>query len=147
MKPELDKKLCEKYPQIFQERHLDMSQTAMCWGFQCGDGWFNLIDQLCSIIAWDIEHNGCPAVVATTVKEKYGTLRFYFRGGDERVDAYVNFAEQISGILCEKCGIPAVTKARNGWIATLCEQHAEDLGFTTLQQPPASYFSKEDENS
>ena len=47
MRKELDELLCSKYPEIFKERHGDPRNTAMVWGFSCGDGWFSLIDQLC----------------------------------------------------------------------------------------------------
>lgn len=50
MSPELDKKLCETYPLIFKDRRGDMRQTAMCWGFEVGDGWYSLIDTLCALI-------------------------------------------------------------------------------------------------
>ena len=43
----LDKQLCEKYPLLFKDRNADMRTTAMCWGFDHGDGWFNIIDTLC----------------------------------------------------------------------------------------------------
>lgn len=57
MSPELDKQLCEKYPLIFAHRHADMTQTAMCWGFDCGDGWYNIIDIMCYTIQSHIEHS------------------------------------------------------------------------------------------
>ena len=57
MKKELDDLLCSKYPKIFAERHADPLQTAMCWGFACGDGWYPLIDNLCSQIQFHLEHN------------------------------------------------------------------------------------------
>ena len=47
MREELDKQLCEKYPLIFRDRNGDMRTTLMCWGFECGDGWYNIIDILC----------------------------------------------------------------------------------------------------
>lgn len=50
MSPELDKKLCEKYPKIFKNRYADMRTTAMCWGFDIDDGWFNIIDRACALI-------------------------------------------------------------------------------------------------
>jgi hypothetical protein len=50
MKKELDDKLCEDFPKIFAQRHLNMHQTCMCWGFSCGDGWFNIIYSLCQSI-------------------------------------------------------------------------------------------------
>lgn len=47
MREELDHKLCAAYPEIFRDRHKPMTETAMCWGFACGDGWYTLIDTLC----------------------------------------------------------------------------------------------------
>lgn len=47
MKQELQNKLYEKYPKIFGQKDLPMTQTAMCWGISCGDGWYNIIDNLC----------------------------------------------------------------------------------------------------
>lgn len=55
MKKELDELLCSKYPEIFGDRHGNVTKTAMCWGFECGDGWFDLIDTLCACIAGDIK--------------------------------------------------------------------------------------------
>ena len=53
MRKELDELLCEKYPLIFKDRHENMMHTAMCWGFSCGDGWFNIIDTLCHLLTSD----------------------------------------------------------------------------------------------
>ena len=50
MREELDKKLCAKYPRIFRDRRAPMNRTAMCWGFSHGDGWYNIIDQMCANI-------------------------------------------------------------------------------------------------
>lgn len=50
MREELDKALCEKYPELFKNRHADPTLTPMAWGFDCGDGWYNLIDALCATI-------------------------------------------------------------------------------------------------
>jgi hypothetical protein len=47
MREELDKQLCEKYPQIFKNRFGSPKETLMCFGFECGDGWYNIIDILC----------------------------------------------------------------------------------------------------
>jgi hypothetical protein len=53
MKRELDSQLCEKYPLIFKDRNADMRTTAMCWGLECGDGWYNIIDVLCGLLTSD----------------------------------------------------------------------------------------------
>ena len=56
MKKELDEALVAKYPKIFKHRHAPMTHTAMCWGFDCGDGWYNIIDVLCSNIQHHVDH-------------------------------------------------------------------------------------------
>ena len=53
MRKELDEALCAKYPLIFKDRHQNMQYTAMCWGFETGDGWFNIIDTLCGLLTSD----------------------------------------------------------------------------------------------
>jgi hypothetical protein len=50
MRKELDEALCAAYPLIFKDRHENMQNTAMCWGFECGDGWYNIIDTLCGML-------------------------------------------------------------------------------------------------
>ena len=56
MKRELDAQLCEKYPLIFKDRNADMRTTAMCWGLECGDGWYNIIDVLCGLLTSEYRH-------------------------------------------------------------------------------------------
>ena len=53
MRKELDEALCAKYPLIFKDRRANMQVTAMCWGFECGDGWYNIIDTLCGLLTSD----------------------------------------------------------------------------------------------
>ena len=53
MRKQLDEALCAKYPLIFKDRNADMRTTAMCWGFECGDGWYNIIDVLCDLLTSD----------------------------------------------------------------------------------------------
>ena len=50
MRRELDEALCAKYPQIFKDRNGDPRQTLMCFGFECGDGWYGIIDTLCGLM-------------------------------------------------------------------------------------------------
>lgn len=179
MNDKLDKQLCEKYPKIFKNRYADMRTTAMCWGFECGEGWFNIIDILCgqiqSHINWsrrqrlgDLRYNRAlkaalagdtskllkfhsfngkvtdyalsaverdianplyrivsedvPQVVAEQVKEKFGGLRFYYRGGDQYIHGLAAMAESMSYVTCEQCGNPGKSN-NDGWISTLCADH------------------------
>lgn len=128
MNKTLDEQLVNKYPKIFANRYASPDKTAMCWGFECGDGWYDLIDHLCSEIQWHLDKNAKPGTtqfVAVQVKEKFGTLRFYGEGGDENIRNMIWFAEGFSAKLCEQCGKPG-TQTRGGWIRTLCSEHRGD---------------------
>ena len=114
------KQLLEKYPKIFRQHTLPMTETCMCWLFECGDGWYNLIDTLCSLLQWDIDKNKHPQIEAIQVKEKYGTLRFYTNGNNERQYGYINFAEYLSAFICEECGSNNNVTQTEGWIVSLC---------------------------
>lgn len=48
MNAELDAELCRKYPILFGDRRAPMQVTCMCWGFSCGDGWYQLLDEAAS---------------------------------------------------------------------------------------------------
>lgn len=50
MRTELDKALVAKYPLIFKDRNGDPRQTLMCFGFEHGDGWYNILDVLCGLL-------------------------------------------------------------------------------------------------
>jgi hypothetical protein len=75
MKKELQNKLFEKYPKIFAQKDLGPKETLMYFGISCGDGWFWLIDELCSCLQHHIHKNNYSQVEATQVKEKYHTVK------------------------------------------------------------------------
>jgi len=147
MNEKLDKDLCERFPKLFVNRHADMKTTAMCWGFECGDGWYDILSALCGNIQDHIDwrnsqrerllknnpHNHripeeVEQVVVDQVKEKFGTLRFYYSGGDESIDGMVRMAESMSAVTCEECGKPGY-QSSGGWIRTLCEEHHYEREF------------------
>lgn len=64
----------------------------------------------------------CPQVVAVQVKEKFGTLRFYYDGGDDYVLGVVNMAESLSACTCEVCGNHGKITG-NGWLSVRCVEH------------------------
>ena len=127
MKQELDKLLCEKYSKMMVNRNKSEMETCMCWGFSCGDGWFNILDQLMGNIQHHIDWKNkkeevVSQVTLDQVKEKFGTLRFYYTGGDDYISGLVSMAESMSGITCEVCGSPG-KRGGSGWVRTLCEEH------------------------
>ncbi len=66
--------------------------------------------------------SACPQVVVDQVKEKFGTLRFYYHGGDDYVDGVVRMAEAMTTVTCETCGNAGKTRS-GGWVRTLCDEH------------------------
>ena len=126
MNIKLEAKLCKKYPRLYADRFAPMQNTAMCWGFQCGDGWYKIIDQLSSelekIIVQYIKDNPYSAdcyLRASTVKEKYGTLRFYMVSETAEMSALIRKAEKQSAKTCEVCGEPGKLRGR-AWYSTRC---------------------------
>ena len=130
MSPELDAELCEHYPQIMIERRLGAMQTAMCWGFEHGDGWYNLLDTAMRLVQSHIEMEKrrgreIDQVVFEQVKEKFGMLNIYHRGGDEYTDGVLRMAEEMSRHTCEVCGDVGHPND-TGWIRTLCIEHRNE---------------------
>ena len=127
MKRELQQQLKERYPLIFSEV-----------GIECGDGWYTIIDKLCSniqcYINWKSEN--CSQVVAEQVKEKFGGLRFYHRGGvgNDYINGLVTMAEAMSEVTCEVCGDRGTLRT-GGWMKTLCDHHHEEREQARLNAP------------
>jgi hypothetical protein len=81
-----DRYLTMKYAPLYRNRYSDMRTTAMCWGFYCGDGWFNIINTLSRELCY-------PWMQAVrnynTIKDHEGVL-FYkaaWGGNDEESDS------------------------------------------------------------
>lgn len=135
MREELDKKLCEDFPIITRERGLSMQQSCMHWGFECGEGWYSIIEDACrklEVIAQRLKNDGMseddlPALAQ--VKEKFAGLRMYLHYGDvsEEVFSQLNEitteAETRSCHICEVCGTVGEYRGDLGWVMTLCNEH------------------------
>jgi len=120
MNAELTKKLYTKYPKIFRQKDLSMQETCMCWGLACGDGWYDLLDDLCKKIQVYINKHNEEQVEAMQVKEKFGGLRFYVCGAPGEVYDYIHEAENESYNTCEACGTKEEIGYTTGWVSTLC---------------------------
>lgn len=91
------------------------------FGFECGDGWFEILSRLVvgieAAIA-DVPEDERPIVLQ--VKEKFGGLRFYLSVENEQISNLIKDAEDESFRTCELCGKPGEPRG-GGWITTLCE--------------------------
>jgi len=104
MSPDLDQLLCERYPKIFADRL--NPDSCMSRGFECGDGWFTLIDRLCFRVQAAVTSGERPPPVALQMKEKLGGLRFYWLNADAVISELTYLAGDLSEISCEVCGAP-----------------------------------------
>lgn len=133
MNEKLEQKLFDKFPKIFQKKDLDMSMTCMCWGIDTPDSWYNIIQKLCEKLQWDTDNNNYPQVVAEQVKEKFGTLRFYYgldniqKLSEERlthnegyIEGVVSVYEDITSGICSECGSNKDVTSTRGWVRYLC---------------------------
>ena len=113
-----EKRMEERFPKMYGGKY---------GGFAIGEGWYPLIEKLSEVIQNHIDHvqkqgKECPQVVVQQVKEKFGTLRFYYDGGDDFIHGAAWLAESMTGMLCETCG--GIGKTRSGgWVRTLCDVH------------------------
>jgi hypothetical protein len=133
MREELDNKLCVDFPQLYRQRHWDASKTCLCWGFACGDGWFDIIYELSvKLDTLFKKHNlnGEDYPACVQVKEKFGDLRFYMEGIPRELSneayQYIQEAEQKTGKTCETCGKKGKVISIGGWYQCLCEEHAKE---------------------
>lgn len=90
-------------------------------GFECGPGWTDLFD---ATFTWLDEIAPDRDWSPTQIKEKFGSLRFYWYGdlpdlGDQIIEA----AEHASSHLCEVCGAPGALQSDHGWWSARCREH------------------------
>jgi len=73
-----------------------------------------------------------PEVKIGQIKEKFGTLRFYYDGGDSVIQGMVSFAEAMSDSICEMTGEAGSLCKRGAgmpWYKTLSEEKAKELEY------------------
>jgi hypothetical protein len=119
--------LIEAHPRLF---HLSQAHPEAANGYPaCGEGWQNVLERACARIEAALADGG-GAFRAWQIKEKFGTLRFYW-GGEvspevrSRIDEAIALAEARSACTCETCGEPGRLYQISGWYKTSCSAHAD----------------------
>jgi hypothetical protein len=126
---EFSKRMEEIYPKMFAEPY---------GGFAVGAGWWPIIESLCANIQahtdWrEKQGKPVPQVTVEQIKEKFGGLRFYYRGGDDYILGLIQMAESWAAHSCETCGAPGKRRG-GGWIRTLCDHHEAERQELTKQR-------------
>lgn len=102
------------------------------FGFECGDGWFELLKDLITELKVLCEKEGYETKV-TQVKEKFGGLRFYVHCEPDAVSKLIRKAEKRAEKTCELCGKEGkIVPVRPGsyWVACLCPQCLQNYSAT-----------------
>ena len=132
----LQKKLFRKYPEIFQDRRKPGSETRMCDGICCGDGWFELIDDISRQLSFLTKYFKCR-ITLFQVKEKFAGLRYYINRPEGKWPRSIkdrNTLEKIiytiksdgerkSWYICEECGKSKnpPPKRLGNWLYAMCD--------------------------
>jgi hypothetical protein len=117
--------LSEKYSHLFTKNEL---YPLPMFGFECGIGWYDLLDNLLNDInTYYHENYGTipEEFHVDQIKEKFGGLRFYVSGSDKYVDDLISKAEDLSYQTCEFCGSNDDIMHSSGWIVTACKKCIE----------------------
>ena len=135
MNTDLQNALYETWPQIFRQKDLGPAETSMCWGIQGDDGWAGLVDALCEVTTAHAYTGAHPVLAATTVKEKFASLRVHFDQHCEFCYGARRLVEAFSTRICEITGrLGLRCTARGGGVKTLAAHVAVQLGFE-IDQP------------
>lgn len=107
-------------------------------GINCGNGWFNIIDLLCSKIHHHLTMHPIKDFRIDYIGEEFGCLNVKINSKDELILKYINEAQESSYGICEICGDPGKLYNKGGWLITICPScnegdfegiHLESAGF------------------
>jgi hypothetical protein len=157
MNHELELKLYNKYPKILRDCGKSPMESCMAFWIETDDGWYELLDKcmeklqyfcdLCSKDGREVQ------VVASQIKEKYGTLRFYTsvygadRIEDDIIDDIISEAERKSSYTCEITGKHGEPCRKGGWYKTLCYEEARKLGYRACSDDTEEYWLEKDKKN
>ena len=145
MRKELENRLYEVAPVFYSEKDLDAQETCLCFGFECGDGWFEALLDFSKEVARinEIAMKRHICFVASQIKQKFGEIRVYWHTKSfpdmcdripDREDAMRLYSMMNNAIntlvvrcrnTCENCGTTNHIITTDGWIQRLCVKCAK----------------------
>lgn len=155
----MNKALCKKYPFLIPCDWMGHSMEededwnyAFTWRDDVPFGWLHLFDLMCEELLFAIKDTPYFEIFGfDEVKEKYGELRIYDRGGNDATRRILDKWCFLSGYVCATCGKPEARMTR-GYIIPRCfdcwmEFHATDYRdyikrTSALIYPPVLHIMK-----
>jgi hypothetical protein len=141
MNTELTEKLYAEFPYLYRGHTKSPAESSMCWGFECGDGWFMLIHKLSRDLTDHLEKNPALNLAVMQVKSKLGSFRYYVDGGDDVTRRLIDDASERAKHICEltgKEGRMCVSATGRGRFSrspsmVLCDEKAKELGYSPFE--------------
>jgi hypothetical protein len=133
--PTLTEKLYSDFPRLFRGRHKPAQESSMCWGFECGDGWYQLLHGLSIQLSNYLAEHPDSNLEAIQVKSKFGRLCFHLSDYDAVVEEMINAARERAAATCEITGRPGQLcrgKSRRDPLMVLCPEKAEEFGYSVV---------------
>ena len=137
LKLKLAKEIIDIYPKMFTfcvriDCEPDPYETYG-HGMGVGLGWYGIIKDIVETVKEEddrlnLENNTSHVTKVSTIKEKWGGLRFYCAGGaSKKAWDVIEKGESESYHTCEECGSKQdVGEYDDGWVSTKCKLCAED---------------------
>ncbi|MFJ2712272.1 antitoxin Xre/MbcA/ParS toxin-binding domain-containing protein [Pseudomonas sp. NPDC087346] len=127
-----ERRLASNYRTLLFRRNASDQEI---FGFECMDGWSDLIEGSLQLIQ---RYVGLASdVKITQVKEKFGLLRIYQRGGEEKVCQVLDICELVSSCVCELCGKSGNLTMSDGWILARCDKHGDSSHMELVESQSA----------
>jgi len=134
----------QKAEDEFIAKHNRVLGGNISCGFGLPKGWYPLVDKLCESIEPLLDELAKEnakidediSFQVDQVKEKFGGLRFYVSGANDKIYDLIGKAEDISMSTCQECS-ESGTRRDGGWVSTLCDTCAapsEELHYLNLKK-------------
>ena len=121
MKPKVlltEEQLVERFKFLKLDKEDKSSRPYPMFGVECGKGWYNILWKMFEGIEKVLKDD--ESIYVAQIKEKWGLLRIYIDGGNDKIDKLIERAEKKSEKVCEHCGKKGKLRKLNGWLSTLC---------------------------
>jgi len=125
----------------WQQELNEKRQSDGWYGCSVNDGWRDIVLEADAMLEY-ID----PDYKISQVKEKFGTMRYYFETDKEGIEmkimhAITEYAERKSRNTCEDCGEYGKIRGDIGWMLTLCDKcHSHHNPDPTFKEYTDAYF-------
>jgi hypothetical protein len=116
-------------PLLFKCSDAKSGTTPSIPGFECGNGWFELLLELSRSLELIINQLKLSGVkeeelpYALQVKQKDGVLVFYTNNSTSEIDQLIQTATETSENICELCGAKGTLEQGDFYWLTRCAAH------------------------